>query len=169
MSGFGDLLRSLFGSAPSAPSRISESFTSQMRAQLIRDEGIRLNLYRDTEGFWTIGIGHNLDAKSISRRAADLIFEDDLADVERELRGRLPWTDQLNDARRGVLVNMLFNMGLGSLESGRGLLSFHATLSAVEHGDWTTASQHMLQSKWAGQVGDRALRLARQMREGRWI
>jgi lysozyme len=66
------------------------------------------------------------------------------------------------DARRGVLVNMAYNLGV------TGLLSFKKMLSAYKKGAFVEAAQHMLDSKWAKQVGDRAKRLAEQMRSGEW-
>ncbi len=53
----------------------------KLYAELERDEGLRLKPYRDTVGKQTIGVGHNLDAKPISERAASCILEDDVADV----------------------------------------------------------------------------------------
>jgi lysozyme len=59
-----------------------------------------------------------------------------------------------------VLVNMGFNLG------PEGLLGFRRTLRAVEEGRYADAAEGMLRSKWARQVGARAVRLAAMMREG---
>jgi lysozyme len=64
--------------------------------------------------------------------------------------------------RFAVLVNMAFNLGVG------GLLHFQNMLSFVKAASWVSAADEMLRSKWANEVGDRAQRLATQMRTGDW-
>jgi lysozyme len=63
--------------------------------------------------------------------------------------------------RQNVLADMCFNLGIG------GLLSFKNTLAMVEHGKYEEAAAAMLQSKWATQVGQRAIELSEMMRTGR--
>jgi len=130
--------------------------------QLVRDEGEVLRPYRDSRGFLTIGVGHNLDAKPISRRASRVILEDDIADAVADLHHALPWAALLDEARQGVLVNMTFNMGLG------GLLTFKKFLAAMQAGQWPAAAREILESEYAKQVGERAKRLAIQTLTGVW-
>lgn len=130
--------------------------------QLVRDEGEVLKPYRDSRGFLTIGVGHNLDAKGISRRAVRLILEDDVADAMADLQRALPWCEQLDDARRGVLINMTFNMGIG------GLLTFKRFLAHMKAGEWAAAAREILESEYAKQVGSRAKRMAIQTITGVW-
>lgn len=118
-------------------------------------------MYEDSLGVETIGIGHSL-RRPISDRAIETIFADDLADTEKELLAHAPWMADLDEARYGVLLNMAFNLGVA------GLLAFHATLDAIQRGDYAAAAAHMLESKWADQVGPRAVELAGQMRDGQW-
>ena len=134
-----------------------------IREQLIRDEGMRLKAYRDTQGLLTIGVGRNLDAVGLYPDEVDYLLDNDLRRVQEQVLIALPWTVSLDEARFGVLLNMCFNLGL------RGLLKFREMLSAVETGDWTTAAVEMLDSDWAGQVGQRAERLAKQMEIGEWV
>ena len=134
-----------------------------IREQLIRDEGMRLKAYRDTQGLLTIGVGRNLDAVGLYPDEVDYLLDNDLRRVQEQVLIALPWTVSLDEARFGVLLNMCFNLGL------RGLLKFREMLSAVETGDWTTAAVEMLDSDWATQVGDRAVRLAKQMEIGEWV
>jgi lysozyme len=75
---------------------MTEESLKELRAQLYVDEGLRLKPYRDTVGHLTIGIGHNLDAKPISNRAADVILEDDIADVLKDLDRAIPLWRQLD-------------------------------------------------------------------------
>jgi lysozyme len=127
----------------------------RIKSDLIRDEGLRLSPYRDTLGYWTIGIGHLLGLSprmdQITLAEADALFVADLAEAKANLNRILDGLD-LNEARYRALVNMSFNLG-GKL---RGFKKF---LAAVEAGDWQLAGREMLDSKWAKQVGPRSLRL----------
>lgn len=130
--------------------------------QLMRDESIRLKPYKDSVGKLTIGVGRNLDDDGISQLEAEVLLQNDIAYASEELRTNLPWTERLDDARRGVLLNMAFNMGI------HGLLGFKNMLAAVQVGKYTESANEMLDSKWATQVGARAHRLAQQMETGVW-
>ena len=135
-------------------------------AELRRDEGVRYEPYFDVVGVKTVGVGHNLKAKPlgllypIDDEMVDRILLLDIADVFEELDDRLPWWRELSEVRQRVLVNMAFNLGIG------GLLGFKNTLAAVKDGRYSDAAAGMLASKWAGQVGARAARLANMMQKG---
>ena len=131
--------------------------------QLKRDEGLRLEPYRDSEGLLTIGYGHCLDRKGISKSVAEEMLKDDVNDSEIIRRAMFPWTEQLSEVRRAVFTNLIFNMG------GYGLRSFKKFLAAGEHEQWETAAAELLDSKYAKQVGERAQRLATQLIEDRWV
>ena len=68
---------------------------------------------------------------------------------------------KLDDVRQRVLLDMAFNLGVV------GLLSFKRTLGVIEAGRYELAAAMMLDSKWAGQVGQRAERLSRMMATGK--
>ena len=71
------------------------------------------------------------------------------ADLERNMS----WaSDQPEDIKR-VLANMCFNLGITRL------LKFKNFLAAMENNDWDKAAVEMLDSRWAIQVGPRAIRL----------
>ena len=133
-----------------------------LREQLIRDEGKQRRLYY-VNGIPHIGVGHNLQAKAVSKRVVEMILDDDLFDAEYELRTRLPWTRQLDDVRRAVLVTMVFNMGMQGLIDNNPL-----GLAACERGDYAETARQMLDGPWKDQVGARASRLAAQMADGQW-
>ncbi len=134
-----------------------------LKIQLVRHEGLRLKPYRDTVGKVTIGVGRNLDDVGISEAEAHAMLDADIDRTERALRAALPWVDELDDARQGVLLNMAFNMGVGVPGSARGLLGFPYTLGLVQAGKYDEAAKAMLESKWARQVGKRATELAQIM------
>ena len=128
--------------------------------ELERDEGIRLKVYKDSLGIETIGIGRNLRDVGISKAEAYMLLGADIDSVERDLDRALPWWRQLSDNRQRVLANMCFNLGINRL------LGFKNTLAAMKEGRYADAAEGMLASKWASQVGQRAVRLANMMKEG---
>lgn len=133
--------------------------------QLKRDEGEKLSAYQDHLGFWTIGVGILIDARKgggLLPEESEFIFNNRLRLINKELELRLPWVKKLDPARRGVLVNMAFQMGFN------GLLGFKNTLALIEQGEYAKASHEMLGSKWAQQTPARANRLSVQMRTGEW-
>ena len=134
------------------------TFRDDMIADLKRDEGLKLKPYRDTVGKLTIGIGRNLDDVGISEVEAEQMLANDLDRTIADLDANMLWWQTLDTPRRRVILNMAFNLGVG------GLMKFVKTLAAVRSGDYAKAADMMLQSKWAGQVGARAKRLARMMR-----
>ena len=128
---------------------------------LLRDEGLRLKPYRCTAGKLTIGVGRNLEDVGIREDEAMLMLENDIEAVIADCRQGFPWFASLDAVRQGVIVQMAFNLGIA------GLSRFHNTLGAVARGDYDAAADGMLQSKWAQQVGRRAVRLAFAMRTGK--
>src|SRR3990167_8425988 len=101
---------------PDVPARFrtARGRTVTLREQLARDEGLKLTAYQDALGVWTLGYGHNL-ANPIPRAAAALILEADLDDALQQVRDRLSWSIDVPEARRAVLVNMAFNLGMAGL------------------------------------------------------
>lgn len=133
-----------------------------LQAQLIIDEAVRLHAYQDSLGYWTIGIGRNIDKRGIgiTNEEALYLLDHDINRVAGELDSKLPWWKTMNDNRQNVLLNMCFNMGITTL------LQFHNTLSAMEHGNYDAAADGMEKSSWYKQVGARAARLVDIMRKG---
>lgn len=133
---------------------------SMLREQLIRHEGRRRKPYVDTVGKVSIGIGRNLTDRGLSLAEIDYLFENDIDLCIADLDNNLPWWRELSTARQHVLLDMCFNLGI------KRLLKFVFTLADVQAGRYNDASDNMMKSKWAGQVGQRAKTLARMMRDG---
>ena len=124
-----------------------------LEQQLIRHEGLKLKPYRCTAGALTIGVGHNLDANGIPEYVAMALLAHDIAICRQEIQRDLPWSLSLPQAAQNVLVNMGF-MGVAKLRK------FTKFLAALEARNYVVASQEMLNSKWAKQVGKRSVELA---------
>jgi lysozyme len=150
----------------------------KLRQQLILHEGLKLKSYLDTEGHLTIGVGRNLDAnpvraelgrnidrvgQTITAEEARILLDHDIEKFIGEVRANIPEFEPLSEPRQHVLIDMAFNLGT------QGLLKFEDTLRAIGMGDFDTAAAEMLNSRWAVQVGERAQRLSRMMRNDRYF
>lgn len=138
----------------------------KLTAQLRRDEGTRATAYKDSMDFLTIGVGRLIDSRKpgagLRPDEIDYLLKNDIADRVTALTKALPWFSALDEARRGALVNMAFQLGTA------GLLGFKSTLALIAAGKYSEASEQMLKSKWATQTPARAKRLAEQMKTGEW-
>ncbi len=123
--------------------------------QLKRHEGFRAKPYRCPAGVLTIGYGFT----ELSRQEADIILDLKIKKLRWHFdsRGLL---DGLTPARRDVILNMAYNLGIPRL------MGFKRMWAAINAGDWDKAADEMLDSKWASQVRNRATELAGIMREG---
>ena len=149
--------------------------------KLVAHEGMRLDVYKDTLGINTIGIGRNLDDRGITKdeldwmdypsieyvysdgiTEADAVYlaQNDVQIVEGELLRAHPCVEDLDAVRQLVLVDMAFNMGVPRL------CKFKKMWAAVHDEDYPTAAKEMLDSRWATQVKGRAVKLSNAMHNG---
>lgn len=134
--------------------------SSQINYDLVRDEGCKPRLYTDSVGKQTIGVGRNLTDGHLSDDEITLMLNNDVATAEAQLDARASWWRNMSEPRRRGLLNMCFNMGWPKLSG------FALMLSALQRGDYATAYSEALSSKWAQQVGDRAVRIAKLFADG---
>ena len=132
----------------------------KLTVELMRDEGVKLKVYKDSLGIETIGVGRNIRDKGITADEAMFLLENDIEECLADCL-RFPWFADLDGVRQRVLVNMRFNLG------AKGLRTFKNTLRLIERGEFLLAAANMLKSKWSKQVGKRAIRLAAMMETGR--
>lgn len=156
------------------PRELPPAVDPQLIADLKRDEGLRLKAYPDPLSGgdpWTIGYGHTgpdvLRGTVWTREQAEAALIADILEHNAELARHLPWVDRLDPARRRVLQNMAFNLGVGKPGGTKGLLGFKNTLGMIERGEYERAADAMMKSLWAKQVGKRAARLSATMRTGK--
>jgi len=138
----------------------------ELTRQLRGDEGVSATVYKDHLGWDTIGVGRLVDKRKpgagLRGHEIDYLLRNDIDDRIEALTRQLPWFQTLDDARKGVLLNMSFQMGVD------GLLGFKNTLAMIRDGKYQMASEAMLQSKWATQTPERAKRMSDQMKTGQW-
>lgn len=143
---------------------LNELLTRQLRL----DEGVEPCAYTDSRGYLTIGVGRLVDRRrgrgaGLRLSEIDFMLANDIADRLKQLTKRLPWFADLDEARRGVLLNMAFQLGV------EGLMTFTETLALVHAGEYAKAAEEMLDSTWATkQTPARAQRMAKQMATGVW-
>lgn len=133
---------------------------AQLVRELERDEDRRTHLYTDTTGHVSIGVGRNLTTKGLRPDEIDLCLSNDIAEAVADLDRNFPSWRTLDPVRQRVLLNMVFNLGWPKLAG------FKRMLAALRARDWKTAADEMMASKWALQVGERAVRLDAVMRTG---
>lgn len=139
----------------------------KLRTQLIKHEGLKLQVYLDTVGIPTIGVGHNLKAKpltidvshGITTDQAMAILDTDLAFTTSFLTKNCPWWLGLDDCRQRAITDLAFNL-MGKL------LDFKHMIAAIQVKDWPLASKELLSSTFAAQTGQRAKDLAHQLETG---
>jgi lysozyme len=130
------------------------------------EEGNIPYAYRDHLGFWTIARGILIDKRKgggLRPEESDFINKNRLRAVQREVFLALPWTEALDPVRQAVLVSMAYQMGTN------GLLKFGTTLRLIQSGDYESAAEQMLKSKWNRKdTPKRAQRHSKMMRTAQW-
>ena len=142
--------------------------------QLERDEGRRKTPYQDTEGYWSIGIGHCFGSKDylcvpkqfwngMSDDDINALFAADFSHMMALLSTYLPWHTTLPDVYVGVLMNMGFNLGVP------GLVMFNQFLDFMKAGRFAEAAADLANTKVAHQLPERYGRLCEQLKTGQWM
>ena len=134
-------------------------------AQLKHDEGEVPHVYIDSEGYYTVGVGRMLDERRggrLTHDEIDYLLQNDIDRTVYRLGHEFPWFHDVSDVRQECFINMAFNLGI------RGLKNFKRMIDAAKRGDWEDAAREALDSRWATQVGNRAIRISEAMRTGEW-
>ena len=134
-------------------------------AMLKRHEGVETHAYECSEGKVTVGVGRNIDQEGgigLSDDEVDYLLQNDIERVVKELAAEYPWFSDLDDVRRDAMVDISFNLGATRLRL------FKRALAAMETGKYKEAATEFLDSKWARQVGGRALELTDMISSGEY-
>lgn len=128
-----------------------------LKKQLILHEGLKLTPYRCTADKLTIGVGRNLDDVGITQQEAEFLLDNDILRCADDLDRNMSWWRDLSEVRQRVLIDMVFNLGISRF------MKFQNMIDALANGNHAGAAAEMLDSRWANQVGQRAMRLANAM------
>lgn len=123
-------------------------------------EGFRTHLYLCTSGKKTIGYGRNISDNGISVDEAELMLKNDIAGCVSDLRANIEGFEELDGNRKAALLDLCFNMGINKL------LGFKKMLAALKAGQFETAAEELLDSRYAQQVGKRAKTISEIIRTG---
>ena len=138
---------------------------------LKRHEGVvktngRHVAYKCSAGYWTLGIGRNVDPNGgigLSDEEVDYLLENDIERVIKELSSEYPWFNQLDDVRKDAMIDISFNLGATRLRD------FKNALSAMEVADYSRAAKEFLDSKWSRDVKGRSRELASMIETGQYL
>lgn len=132
--------------------------------QLRRHEGVMKHAYKDHLGYLTIGVGRLCDPEfpnsGLSDDEIDYLLTNDINNCIKELGSNFPWFGLLSSGRQRAMINLAFNLGIPRLKG------FKNALAAMEREDYVTAAAEFLDSKWASQVGNRAIEVTNMIIEG---
>ena len=170
-------LKKLFGKTEQQEVEMDMLDMTEMITRLKLHEGCSLTPYKCPAGKLTIGIGHNVEDNpltaeelrvvgdwkhGITREAAHYLCRNDIERCIADLKKNLKWFEGLDKERKYALIDLCFNLGINKL------LTFKKTLASIACGNYRTAAEQLLQSKYASQVGKRAKRIAILIETGRW-
>lgn len=136
---------------------------NKLTEELEDAEGFKPYAYKDSLGYWTIGIGRLIDKEkggSITKDEAYYLLANDIDEKYKQLCAALPWVVDLSDDVQRALTNMTFQLGI------TGLLGFKRTLKLIQDGKFQEAANNALLSKWAKQTPVRAKRVTDLIRNG---
>ncbi len=137
---------------------------SKLIEMIKEHEGVVPHAYQDSRGYWTIGVGRLIDKNldgGLSDAEIDYLLANDIKRCRAEAE-QYPWFNKMNEPRQAVILSMLFNLGKPRFDK------FQNMQAALLVGDYTLASHEMLDSRWASQVGRRAIEMSDMMQSGEW-
>ena len=133
---------------------------NDLKARIKEHEGFVPKIYKDQLGFKTIGFGHlvlptDKFAEGVTYKKKDLeeVFDSDFNTAKsnaNQLISGLP----IHHQAKCVIIEMVFQLGIG------GVSKFKKMWKALKQNDYHTASEEMLDSKWAKQTPKRAEELS---------
>lgn len=138
---------------------MDQSFKARLKQLIVSHEGYKTHLYTDSVGKQTVGIGYNITDRGMPDSWINQQYDEDVTYFDQQLSQDFDWYIGLNDARKMILIDMCF-MGYKTFKE------FERMLQALRFGDYEKAASEILKSKWAEQVGHRALENAEIMLKG---
>lgn len=144
-----------------------------LKEQIKRHEGEVLEIYKDSLGYLTFGVGHLVreddpefgqpEGTPVTQERVDEVYE---IDFDKHLEETIHLFESkggedfhaLPENIQHVLVNMTFNLG------GTRFGKFNNMWKGVVENDWEKVAVEMEDSKWFGQVGRRSVELQEMVR-----
>ena len=139
--------------------------SGKLREMLKRHEGVKAYAYEDHLGYVTVGVGRCLDEDvglGLSDDEIDYLLSNDIKRCRKELESEYDWFEGLDSVRQEALIDLSFNIGQTRLRG------FVKALGHMADGNYTEAGDEFYDSKWATQVGDRALDICQMIKSGEY-
>ena len=133
-----------------------------LREMIKRHEGVETHAYKCSQNKTTIGVGRNIDPDGgigLSEAEIDYLLNNDINRCIDELSGFV-WFPDLNQERQNAIIDMVFNLGITRFKG------FKNAIDAMSKSDFDTAADEFYDSRWAKQVGNRAIEICEMIRKG---
>jgi len=135
-----------------------------LKARIKEHEGYRDQVYKDSLGFATIGYGHLIlptdpyeEGATYNKEDLDKVFDGDF-NIAYSNANQLIKDLPLHHQAKCVIIEMVFQLGIG------GVSKFKKMWKALKQNNYQTASEEMLDSRWAKQTPKRAEELSNVMK-----
>jgi len=137
---------------------------NDLKARIKEHEGFVPKIYKDQLGFKTIGFGHLVletdrfkEGVTYKKKDLEEVFDSDFNTAKsnaNQLISGLP----IHHQAKCVIIEMVFQLGIG------GVSKFKKMWKALKQNDYQTASEEMLDSRWAKQTPKRVEELSSVMK-----
>lgn len=143
-----------------APSPAPSGGDKETMDMIKRNEGYKLEPYKDSLGLWTVGVGHLIGNgktlpsewnRKFSPEEVDSLFAKDYEEHQ-DAAEKIPGFNDLNKQGKGALTDMTFNMGKVWWKKWPTFTKF------MKNKDVDNAANSLQDSKWYSQVKGRAVR-----------
>lgn len=136
--------------------------TDPLVRQLVKHEGKRNKIYKDSKGISTIGVGFSLrkpgakeilasvgadidairNGEPISNFQMQELLRLDIEEATKQTKNAYKHWNEISNTRQRALIEMTFNLGVA------GLHGFERMNKAIALNDWDTAADEAMDSKW---------------------
>lgn len=149
------------GQLPSEPPTKVKDRTISTRSLLLDQEGMKNTPYKDTEGYWTVGVGHRItdpdtlkrlnNGESITYSDDQLMgwFEKDVGTATEGAKKNFDGFNSYSPKMQDALISMNYQLGTD------GTRKFKDFRAALAKGDYATAKAELDDSEWAKQTPSR--------------
>lgn len=167
---------------PQQTTKSSGTLDEVIRDQIAVHEGQVNYPYKDSRGFWTIGIGHLIGdgsdealAKSgyakynkdnpMPEEEVNQLFAKDL-DKHKKIAESYPFYADMSEEGKKAILDLTFNMGdFYNKKKPDGTYEWENLRAQLDRGDWEAAADNLASSAYARQVGNRAVTVTNQLRQ----
>lgn len=154
-----------------------------MQRQITHHEGKKNYPYRDTRGYWTIGVGHLIGESGSDEDLANSgysqytrtnpmpesevseLFQEDL-DHHKEIAEGYDFYDDMSEEGKRAILDLTFNMGdFYNKKKPNGTYVWANLRRQIQAGNWEGAADNLASSAYARQVGQRAVTVTDLLRQ----